>query len=360
MAPTRMATLLVLALLAATPAVLAHGAAPPREIDTRLLADDDGLFPFGFCLEGTCAAQNEALDLVVLEVREAHLADEPALVFRVIAQAPDQHAGRSIEVHLTAAGQEREFSYSTTDAGVENGNFDRVAGPFDAFDGYPKAVDAYLLYSTLGIKVGDALTAIEVHSGFEGEEGDVMPGTWYANGQEVPFAPNPEGELEQAEPGSYTLKGPAELLTMASSHEAVHLASGVATINVTFTNPLTSLAQFANLTLTMPGGVVATLAEESLALDPGASRTISLRIASATVPANVTLAATTDIGGFQRLTFAVMPPPQASSNATTGHGSGHGEGHESSSSSSPAKSAPAPLALVAVALALLTARRLRL
>lgn len=75
MTKTWIASLSLVALLLAAPAALAHGANPPREIDTRIMADNDGLMPFGGCAQGQClpGLESEGLDLVATGFYEVTL-----------------------------------------------------------------------------------------------------------------------------------------------------------------------------------------------------------------------------------------------------------------------------------------------
>lgn len=336
----------LLALLLATPTTVAHGAASGREIDTRLLADNDGLVPFGGCAEGQClpGLESQGLDLVVLEVREASYRQQPAVIFRIIYQTDSAQAGRAVDVSFKAGGRDHTFSFTTDGAQPPTGTFDALAGPFDAFDGYPKAVDGYLTYDTLGVTVGDELTDITVMSTFEDEPSDAMPGTWFASGQEVPFVPNPEGELEQPGPATYKLLGPAKLLEVTSDY-----AASKTNFTLTVKNPLSAMPQF--VTLTAPGTVM--LDSANLNLEAGSTREVKVTITDSSAPAAINL--TSDLDHFESipLVTATMPGSMpsmthgASGNQTGDHQGNMTEDHDEE----PSKGAPAlPMAVLVVAL----------
>ena len=352
----------VVFLLSLAPLASAHGAAAAREIDTRLLADDEGAIPYGGCAEGTClpGLEAEALDLVVLEVREAFIATEPAAVFRIIYQTDDAHEGRSIDLIFTAAGKEHTYSFTTDGAAVPTGTFDKLAGPFEAFDGYPRAVDAYLRYATLGVKAGDVLTDIRLASSFEEETNDLLPGTWLASGQEMPYIPNiiEAGELEQPDPASYTLKGPAKLLQVSSNY-----APGLTEVTFTVKNGLNAMPQF--VTLTGPSAV--TFDNANLNLDAGATREVKVTLASSMASwVNVT----SDLDYFESIPLVegllepsatITQTMTGTQTATASTSSGHHEEGEDEDHAEGKDAPAAPMAVLVtavVALAFLIRRRI--
>lgn len=345
-------------LLLAAPSAIAHGAAAAREIDTRLLADDEGAIAYGGCfnveVDSFCAPglEAEGLDLLVLEVREASHQSEPAVIFRIIYQADDARAGRTVGLTFKAAGKDQSYTFTTDGATAPTGTFDKVAGPFAVFDGYPKAVDAYLQYSTLGVKAGDQLTDIQATSAFEDQPSDAMPGTWYASGEMVPFVPAPEGATEVPPPATYTLKGPAKLLAITSDADP-----GATEVTLTVRNALAGMPQF--VTLTAPTGV--TLDNANLNLDGGATREVKATLASATTPAVVNV--TSDLDHFEVVTLVegtATPAPTTSATPSSTHdsnatASGHDESGTGSSKGAPM--APAGFVLVALAACAAALRR---
>jgi hypothetical protein len=344
---------LALALLLA-PAALAHGAPPVRAIDVRLLLDDDGAVGYGGCSQGQCqpAVPPSGLDVLALDAREAWLDDgSPALVLRVSVQSEEPQPGASLVVHMTSGGKAHDVTLTTADGLNYTGQgTDRLDGPLDVGDGHPKALDLWLRQSTLGAKPGDAVSGLSVDSFLGTTHTDTMPGGWFEGGAPVPFVPSdPSKAGDTAGPASYTLRGPADLV-LASAAASADLAHGPATVQVRLRNN-TTFPQFATLHLAAPAGIAARLSPSSVLLDPGAERSVDLRVSNATAPGAVTLLATTDLGGRATLSVAVHPAPAMPANMT----------HSSTSASAPAhKSSPAPAAVLPLLASAATAARRRL
>lgn len=358
MTKTLAALAAVTCLLLATPAVQAHGAAAAREIDTRLLADDEGAIPYGGCAEGTClpGLEAEALDLVVLEVREAYLNSAPALVFRIVYQTDDTHEGRSVDLIFTAAGKEHTYNFATDGVVAPTGSFDKLSGPFEAFDGYPRAVDAYLLYDTLGVKPGDEVTDIHLASNFEGEANDALPGTWFASGQEMPYIPNvvEEGELAQPDPATYKLQGPAPLVNITVTRVGTE-------VTLTVKNPLAATPQFVSFT-----GTGVSFDNANLNLEAGATREVKVTITDASL-AHVN--ASSDLDYFEAIPLASTAPPSTSTTSThstthsppaasTSQSSTHADGEDHDETSKDTPSLPtAGLTIAVLGVAMILRRR---
>jgi hypothetical protein len=329
------------ALLALAPPAAAHGAPPVREVDARVLLDDDGL-GYGGCVEGACPpGAGGGLDLLALDVREAWLGGQPAVVFRILFQSAEPAAGGGIVLAVEAPGGARQLRADTADglAFVPTG-FDRLDGPFDVGDGHPKALDGWVLASALGAAEGDALSGLSVAT-FRGEApDDAMPGGWFVNGVEVQVPPSDGG------PGTYTLAGPATLVALTVG-EAMVQAHGPARVTLELSNAV-GLPQFADLAATAPAGVRASLASAGLALDGGASRTVELTVHT-DVDAVVEVVATTDLGGRAVASIPVSAPDHGAGldNGTETQGRGH--------TAAPAggdRESPGPGAALAVAAAL--------
>lgn len=346
--------LALLPALASLPGVQAHGAAAPREIDTRVLLDDDGLFGYGGCGPATeagapCTPEPQGLDVLALEVREAWLGDEPAIGFRLVYQAASVQPDRGLDLALVVNGTETTLGVHSKD-GTSYGyaGFDRIDGPVDAFDGHPKAIDAWVRLSTLGATVGDELTGIRLDSTSGGAPDDLMPGTYMTNGVEAPHLPHdtdPAEALEAATPGTYTLKGPAPLVTL-SADIAVLDTNASRDVTVRLANPLTSLAQTVTISA-QADGILATVTPRNVTLEAGASRDVVVHVADVAATGNLTLVATTDLGGRATTQLLVVPPPAA-------------QPTQSSSASVPPKDTPAPAgALLAIALVALAVVRRR-
>lgn len=338
------------------PAALAHGAPAAREIDTRILADDDGLTGYGpdSCSAApVCPFSNGALDLLALDVREAKdEAGAHVLWFRAIYQT--DHVGIPAELHLTftAAGAEHELEWSTADlATFTSTTFAKVAGPTPVGDGHPQAVDGMVLAASLGLASGDVITDLAMES--HGESGeDLMPGGWTVQG--VPFdpIPNPIAELEDHDPydGTYTLVGPATLLAVGLGELSTGSERSATLIVL---NTLAGTAQFA--TLDLPPQSPATLDLESLALDGAATKSVTLTIPTGLFGLlNVTV--TSDLGAYQVLTLDLGAAPLPAANGTAHGDDGHddSDGHHDGETSKPSS---LPLPFLAVAAAALLARR---
>jgi hypothetical protein len=263
----------LVALLLAAPSALAHGAPGVRSIDTRLLLDDDGLLAYGGCIQVTCLAEG-GLDVLALDVREAHLPDgSPAIVFRMVQQS-DAPAGSTLTLRLTASGSESTFTAATADGTTYTGTgFDRLDGPFDVGDGHPKALDGWVAYRTLGVQAGDTLSGIHLDSEHDSGAADLMPGGWTMQGQQVPVLSQAAME-GSAQPGEYTLRGPAVLLNLTVT-PAKAQAPGQVTLRIA--NP-TDLPQFVDLDLAVPPGASGSLDLDSVTLDANGARDVVLTL----------------------------------------------------------------------------------
>lgn len=361
-----LATLLAGLFLVALPAATAHGAPEARELDIRVLLDDDGGLGYGGCVVAcNPAAPPEGIDLLALDVREAWLGDAPALVFRIIHQYEAVHDGRGFELTFSASGSAHTFQATSDDAlNYISATFARLDGPFDVGDGHPKALDAWILASTLNVSAGDALTDITLASTHHGEPDDIMPGTWFSNGFEVPHLPHDPGEVvPDEEPGTYTIKGPAQLLRLDAdaASPVIDLAVSAAR-NLTLTNALAATSQSATVTLLHDSAVHATLTGADangsliLNLDPGATRQLSLVVAPHGGSGNLTVLVVSDLGARAVTTLQVVAP--AGNETEHGHGDHAGHGDADGSASEP-KQTPGPAALLGGLAALVAAARTR-
>lgn len=350
--------LLALAFLAslAAPPALAHGAPAARELDARVLLDDDGGLAYGGCIE-VCnpVAPPEGLDVLALDVREAWLGDAPALVFRIVFQFEAVHDGRGFVLELTAQGTTQELVIDSPDGSLYTSTaFDRLVGPVDVGDGHPKALDAWISTARLGLAPGDAVTNLALRSTHHEEPDDVMPGTWFSQGLEVPHLPHdpadPMEVLAQPAAGTYTLKGPAPILTLTPATALVDLATD-GNLTFTVTNPLTTLAQFTRVALQPPAGVRVTLqggdteGQLELNLDPGASRTFTVTVDGDSASGAVQVVTQSDLGGRAQAAFDVLAAPTPVDPLTPEPTPSHDDAEEA-----PAPGAvPAGLALLALA-----------
>ncbi|MEK6984896.1 MAG: hypothetical protein AABX89_00740 [Candidatus Thermoplasmatota archaeon] len=346
--------LAALALLA--PTAIGHGAAAAREIDTRILADDDGLIGYGpdSCSAApVCPLSNGALDLLSLDIREAkNETGAHVLWFRAVYQT--DHVGIPAELHLTftAAGAEHEFEWSSTDlTAFSSTTFAAVAGPTPVGDGHPQAVDGMVLASALGLSPGDVISDLAMES--HGESGeDLMPGGWTVQG--IPFdpVPNPASELEEHEhyDGTYTLLGPAPLVTAILSDRS---AGAARSATLTVTNALAGTAQFTMFDV-VPAAL-ATLDLASLALDGAATKSAVLTVAPDAF-GTLTVTVRSDLGAYQVLSLdlGAAPIPATPSHNGTAHDHDDADGHHDGEAN---KASPLPLPFLAIAAAVLLARR---
>lgn len=299
--------LFALAAIAVT--VTAHGVCAAREIDQRALTDADAVAyggPGGVASEG-------GHDIMAVDIREAHdaLSGEPAAIFRIIVQGGDTTKGELKDVlSVKAAGSTKTFELSTKDGVNFASTFDSLAGPFPVCDAFPQALDGLVRYSTLGVTAGAKLDDITMAGYAANAPADIAPGSWYYGEQLVPGDPTSPGA-----PGSYVLKGPAQLLNVTAATNQIDLtrAMGPVEVAITLENALSSLEQFVNLTLRAPEGVSASLDSTSVKLAASGgekTRTITLSVARTTAATESTLfvVASSDLGGRNEQEFMIMMP----------------------------------------------------
>lgn len=354
---------MALAVLLAIPAVQAHGAPPVREVDARVLLDDDGLVAYGGCVEGQCqpAAPAEGLDLLALDAREASLPDgSPAIVLRVLVQSEAPAAGAGVTVSFLAGGSEWSLQAESADGlAYTSSTFDRVDGPFDVGDGHPKAIDGWIRHATLGVAPGDALTGIRVVSQRRDTLDDAMPGGWYADGAQVPHLPHdadPGEATAETAPGEYRLKGPAPLVGLLAEPAAPDLSRGPASVKLRLTNPV-GLPQFCDLALLVPSGVTARLGQSGVSLDANGQREVELVVSNATANGVVQVTLVSDLGAYETLDIPVQAPPPSAATSTSGPAGAHAAGDAADGSKDSPGPPPLlpPLALLAL-VALLRSR----
>lgn len=295
---------LALLMLLMAPVAAAHGAVEPREIDTRILADgtDNGDYggPQGVLNEG-------GLDILSLDVYEATMpgTTEPALVLRVIVQEgePGSH---TLTFDLDAGGA-KSYTLTTSDlTSYASTDFAAVRGPFPVGDGHPQAIEGIVPLAELG-GIGTEVGGITVTSAKDGTDMDVMPGSWFVQGIEVPSDPT-----VTPTPGAYTLRGLPAWFTMSGDGT---LDVGEAETVVDLVNGLDTLEQFLTLTVQAPAGITATLSSPSVLLGPGEARNLTLRTQGIGA-GDVVVTATSDLGLTQQISFPLLGDP------ITGNGGG--------------------------------------
>ncbi|MFA5943902.1 MAG: hypothetical protein WC876_05495 [Candidatus Thermoplasmatota archaeon] len=343
-------------LLLTLPGAQAHGAPPLRDVDTRVLVDDDGLLAYGGCVEDQCqpAAPAEGLDLLALDLREAAFPDGgAAIVFRVIVQSEASAPAARLVIRFTAGGSEHVVEAATADGlAYTSATFDRIDGPFDVGDGHPKAIDGWLRHATLGVAAGDVLTGIRVESRRGETPDDAMPGGWYQDGVEVPRLPADPADVAQTPTaGEYTLKGAASLIAFSAEPAAPDLSKGPATVRLRLAN-VVGLPQFADLALDASAGVNARLGNAGVSLDPSGSRDIDLVVSNNTASGVVRVTLVSDLGAYESVNVTVQAPAIPTPSPSTG---------PASSTTAPGKDTPpmpTPLVVASLlAVALLLRRR---
>lgn len=305
------AFVLVAAFVAATGTASAHGVCAAREIDTRILTDADAVAyggPEGVASEG-------GHDLLAIDVREAYdtVSGEPAIIFRLIVQGGDASKGELKDVlSLKAAGAAKTFEVTTRDGASFSSTFDAFAGPFDVCDGFPKALDGLVKYSTLGVTPGAKLEDITVTGYVGSAKADIAPGSWYYDGQIIP-----ENPMATTAPASHVLKGPAQLVnvTAATTHVDLTQTQGPFVVNITLENALSTMEQFVNLSLGSPDGVDASLDQRSVKLaTSGAEKTKTLMLTvsrtAAAAQSTLRLVSLSDLGGRTEQEFMIMVPDE--------------------------------------------------
>lgn len=309
---------LALALLAvAGPTALAHGAADPREVDARVLFDDDGLLEFGGCVEGGCppGEPHPGLDLLSLDAREGRLPDgRPALMLSVAFQwLRDGVPDRSIRLQFMAGDQQQVVTILGADGAAPTvAGAERILGPVAIGDGHPRSVEAWFLLPTLGLAPGGGMTDVSVQSRRGEATDDVMPGIWYQNGVLMPHLPHSAdaGEaVEEHPPGQYSLKGPAPLLELSDpAPDSVALPRSY---TLTVRNPLANLTQVVDATVRLGSGT-ARLDASSLVLAPGESRVLNLTTSEVLASGDANLTLASDLGGWTSFELPVVVAPPAS------------------------------------------------
>jgi hypothetical protein len=304
-------------LLCLVPAAHAAGAPAPREIDTRVLLDEDGSLGYGGCTQGQCAPGQGggALDLLALDAREAAEANGTALIaFRFVVDGAQREApGRELRLVFTAHGQRHTFTIQEDRKAFTSKDFLRVDGPISLLDG-SQAIDAFLQPAALGLAPGDALEQVTVTSLAGGQPGDVMPGTWYDHGVLVPRLPDEAGEAIEITatpaPGKYTLAGPARLLLV--DPPAVTESALPYTVRLHLHNPTASLGQDGNATVTLDAPAAFRIDAPSFHLAAGGDANVTLTFPEAPRDLIATIRIVTSLGGYAQATVPLHTPVKAS------------------------------------------------
>lgn len=317
----------------AIPLVAGHGAPTPRGIDTRIVLDDDG--ETGYYADacegqtGVCPLASGAVDLLALDAREAvGTADAHVLWLRFVYQSTQSiPVGSTIEGRLGPADAPDQLTVTLVYDGASwtAGGF-LMQGPFPVGDGHPQAVDVEIPVAPLGWTNGTQLSGITVVSRNQPGTGDVMPGTFDV--QTVRFP----GDTPAA--ATYTLQGPAALITADPTLPTMELANGTASASWVLRAGPSAPTQLVVLDSILDREPVSAI------LEPGGTLRVAL---AATTAGTYAVTARTDMGGFAQATWTVTaPPPPAPSPTPT--------------SSTEDKTSPLPLV---AAIALLAASAMR-
>ena len=334
------------ALLAVTllaPIAAAHGGAPPREIDSMLLADDEGLYDYGGCTSGQCVPSMDpiGIDLLGLDAREATLpGGAPCLVLYATFQTEDRAvADRAIRFTFMAGGEARAVTVANPASQPASGDAALLKGPDDIGDGHPQAIEVWITYDQLGVQEGDEVTDIRVQS-LRGEApDDEMPGTWYAQGQRmphVPHSPDPGDLMGPMTPGKRSLVGPARLFRM--DRDLYFAEAAPATL--TATTILAQMDQFVTVTVQTPVGSASAQPDQFI-LAAGQSRSLNLTATGLGALTNITVILESDLGSREVVNVLASPPPAPPSTTPPSNG----------------KSTPLPLTLPLAAVAFALGRR---
>ena len=289
-----MRILLLTAALLLAPLASAHGAPEAREIDERVLADGSTNGDYG----ASGSLDEGGLDVLALDVHEATLDGAPALVFRVIVQGGDAAASHTLTFTF-AAGGDRVYTMQSDDLATwTSSDFAAIRGPFDVGDGHPKAIEGIVPLSALGVSQGDEVAGIHVTSSMDGDDADVMPGSWYLSGVEVPTVEDPPA------PGNYALRGLPSWFTITADTTSIEPGQNV---TVDLTSNLDAIEQFVTLTVQAPAGMEATLDGNAI-LAPGEAVSKTLTLTGFGV-GDVRIIAQSDLGLERELILPLASAP---------------------------------------------------
>ncbi len=218
------AVLAAATLLLAMPAAQAHGGAPPRAHETRILHDmndDCG----GDGVTANCRGTHDLIALDVRETWDPTLGD--VLVVRLTLDKGASGAALKDTLTVKVGSATKTFALETADDKAFTGAFDRVAGPFPLNDGTRFAVEGTLKRSTLGAAVGDTLSGWALQSASGTTEGDKMPGSYRTSlGTDGPAPASEASDPTAYGPASYKLKGPVQYARLVSEPRMVSVTAG--------------------------------------------------------------------------------------------------------------------------------------
>jgi hypothetical protein len=353
LATVRPRFVLLLALAVLLPMAAAHGPAPAKDQDARLLADHND--DCGGDDVGGLSNCRGTHDLVGLDVRELNDGANDLVVFRFLLNGGNAADGLRDVLSLKADGTTKTFEIRTTNnQDFQGTGFASVSKAVPANDGTRFIVEATVRRDALGA-VDAKLTEFKVDAFRGSTSGDYMPGGYHGPvGQVNDPAQSPATnrvagclkpgtqQIEQAH--CYRLRGPGYYVTLDDPGPQQVPATGEAIVQLHLRNQLPNTAQ--SLTVSVAGGegVRARFHDpnapsgegysEQLRIDlpKGGSTASHLALDQATAGASgtVTVTVTTDLGGRSQLSvpFEVLAggtePTPTEDGSQTGDADGNG------------------------------------
>ena len=139
---------------------------------------------------------------------------------------------------------------------------------------------------------------------------------------------DPPGDADDSATLTYTLAGPAPLLTMAADTGSVDLADleAAGTITLQISSGTDALEQFVDLQVTGPEGLQTTLSDAAVLLPAGADKQVTLTLATtgAVGGGDLQVVASSDLGGRAVVTIGIEGNAVPISSAVQGDDIGEG------------------------------------
>ncbi len=326
MAKSAWVVLALLAALAALPLVAAHGAIPPREIDTRVVLDANslqildygaanGLYEDGAGRDARLPAipfYEGGHDLMTLDLREGYGPDGngtwvPGLYAQEIFRRGDPgEAGIRDIITFLADGAERSLDLATADNVAYTSTTFTWVSERREVGGYEFGVEGFAPYAVLGVSPGATLSELQVTSFVGDAATDVMAGTYYYQGQYLP------GEAQGPDvgngPRAYTLAGPAALFTATPTATALDLTQPTVNVAVDLATALSVMAQIVTVSVDAPEGLMVTADRSEFKLDNATATgqlQLSIMAHGAIPPSNLTLTFRSDLGAAQVVSWPI-------------------------------------------------------
>lgn len=323
----------VVAVTLLLPAALAHSTPAAREIDTRVLEEGlDLLLDYGSAnglLEDGCGADFEQCggvgplpvayegghDLLSLDLREAYGPGaengtiEPGLWIRLTFRRGLADVELSDVITFELNGSTVSLDMTSMDNQVfTSQTFTYVSEKYEEGT-YERGLQAFVPYAIIGAAPGDTLTSISVTSYVDGSPTDIMPGSYYYEGQQ---APDTHGTADSPTIEDYVLTGPAALFAASFASVPIDLDEGEQTLPITLTNALAETGQVVQVEVLDAGGLQIAPLGDAL-LTPGNGTTVDIRVDTAGFGGHTmaVLALSSDLGGRQLLELHANAPVHA-------------------------------------------------